>query len=132
MRKKLQHEIVTDTVSLETEARKQLTRAYDFEEVVNSAKGLDEKKRLLWKQIYKNAVDDRASAGILFTNAFSSMGQAATDHIAMGTTLVKYLEKMSKANQQLLELSSIISRDDEQNSQVDPDDIFRQIEGKDE
>ena len=132
MRKKLQHEIVTDTVSLEAEARKQLARTYDFEDVVNSAKGLDEKKRLLWKQIYKNAVDDRASAGILFTNAFSSMGQTSTDHMAMGTTLVKYLEKMSKANQQLLDLSSIISRDDEQNSQVDPDDIFRQIEGKDE
>ena len=104
---------------------------YDFEILLENSKDLDEKKRFLWKQIYRNAVDDRASAAALFNNAYASMGQTSTDHIAMGATLVKYLEKMSKSNQQLLDLSSLINKDEEQNSKIDPDDLFSKIEGKD-
>lgn len=116
-----------DVTSLAKEVEKQSVAMYDFEVLLDNTKGLDEKKCLLWKQIYRNAVDDRASAGSLFNNAYSSMGQASTDHLAMGATLVKYLEKMTKSNQQLLELSALISKDEEQNTRIDPDDIFRQI-----
>ena len=36
---------------------------YDFEVLLDKTKGLDDKKKILWKQIYTNAVNDRASAG---------------------------------------------------------------------
>lgn len=116
-----------DILSLEKEAEKQSSKMYDFEALLDETKDLDEKKRLLWKQIYRNAVEDRSSAGILFENAFKTMGQSSTDHISMGATLVKYLEKMSKSNQQLLELSELISRDEEKSTKIDPDDIFKRI-----
>lgn len=121
-----------DISSIAAEAEKQASAMYDFEVLLDETKGLDDKKRLLWKQIYRNAVDDRSSAATLFNNAFATMGQTATDHIAMGATLVKYLEKMSKSNQQLLELSSLISSEEEQSTKIDPEDLFNRIgEGND-
>lgn len=104
---------------------------YDFEVAVDSMKGLDEKKKILWKQIYKNAIDDRAYALTLFTSAFQTLEKTATDHIALNGALTKYLEKMSKSNQQLLELSDMVSRDGIEAGKYDPDDMYNQI-GKDD
>ena len=117
--------------SIVNEAEKQANAMYDFEVLLDESKGLDDKKRLLWKQIYRNATEDRSTAGSLFNSAYASMGQTSTDHLAMGATLVKYLEKMTKSNQQLLELSALISKDEEQNTKIDPDDIFKKIEDND-
>ena len=116
-----------DLTSIAKEAEKQASTMYDFETLLNDSKGLDEKKKLLWKQIYRNAVEDRSSAAVLFESAHKTMGQSSTDHISMGSTLTKYLEKMTKSNQQLLELSALISKDEEQAANIDPDDIFKRI-----
>ena len=122
----------TDISALEQEAKRQSNAMYDFEVLLDNVKGLDDKKRILWKQIYRNAVEDRSTAGSLFNGAYATLGQSAADHLAMGATLVKYLEKMSKSNQQLLDLSTLISRDEEQQTKIDPDDLFKQIEEKDD
>ena len=96
-------------------------------------KSLDSKKKILWKQIYKNAVDDRSSALMLFTEVYGTMAKTSTDHVALGSTLVKYLEKMSKSNQQLIDLSNLITRDETESSKFDTDDVFNQIgEAEDE
>ena len=121
---------LSDVDALAEEAKKQSAAMYDFEILLDETKNLDEKKKILWKQIYRNAVEDRSTASVLFENAFKTMGQSSTDHISMGSTLVKYLEKMSKSNQQLLELSALISKDEEDNSKIDPDDLFAKIEDK--
>lgn len=128
MRKKGQENINL----LAKEVEKQSASLYDFEVLLDNAKKIDEKQRLLWKQIYRNAVDDRSSAAVLFEKAYATMGNQSTDHIALGATLVRYLEKMSKSNQQLLELSSLITQGEEESMKINPDDIFRQIEGKNE
>ena len=120
----------TDMEQLAEEAERLSKPMYDFEVLLDEDKKLDKKKRVLWKQIYRNAVDDRSTANTLFTTAYAATGTTANDHILMGATLIKYLEKMSKSNQQLLELSSLISKDEEQDSKIDPDDIFKQIEDK--
>lgn len=117
-----------DIEALANEARSQSAAMYDFEVLLDETKGLDSKKKLLWKQIYKNAVDDRSAAAALFTGAYETLGQSSTDHIAMGATLVRYLEKMTKSNQQLLELSEHISKDTEQSTKIDPEDMFKRIE----
>jgi hypothetical protein len=121
----------TDIQALANEAKKASSTMYNFETLLDGTKGLDEKKCLLWKQIYRNAVEDRESASILFNSAYMTMGTGSTDHISMGATLVKYLEKMTKSNQQLLELSALISKDEEQQTNVDPDELFQRIGDKD-
>lgn len=124
--------IDTDANTLAKEAERMSSSMYDFEVLLDNSKNLDDKKRMLWKQIYRYAVEDRSTANTLFTGAYSTMGQASTDHLAMGSTLAKYLEKMSKSNQQLIELSALMTKDEEQNAKINPDDLFQQIEDKDE
>ena len=113
-----------------SEVDKQIDNLSNFEKEIQKLKGVEERKKILWQQIYRNAVDDRSGALMLFTEAYSCMGKSATDHVAMGGTLVKYLEKMTKSNQQLIDLSLLMSKDEEQSVNMDPDDLFREIEGE--
>lgn len=103
-------------------------RVSDFVVELEKMKSLDPKKRILWSQIYKNAIDERASAAMLFGEAYATMSSSAADHVSMGTTLVKYLERMSKANQQLLDLSASITQEEAENTKLDPEKIWAQIE----
>jgi predicted AAA+ superfamily ATPase len=115
-----------------SEVDRQIDSLSNFEIEIQKLKGVDERKKILWQQIYRNAVDDRSSASMLFTEAYGTMGKSATDHVAMGGVLVKYLEKMSKSNQQLIDLSLLMSKDEEQSVSMDPDDLFREIEAGNE
>lgn len=107
-------------------------KLYEFEEHLENTKGLDQKKKVLWKQIYRNAVQDRAYALSLYTELYQTMTNTSSDHMALGSTLTKYLEKASKSNQQLLDLSILISKDESDNSKYDPDSIFNKIEDSDD
>jgi len=40
----------------------------DFAELLDSLENLQDKKKLLWRQIYENALNDRESAALLFTD----------------------------------------------------------------
>ena len=80
-----------------------------------------------WKEIYENAVSDRENAYILFHEAYSNMMKSAAEHITVGPILNKYLERMNKANDQLLKLAELISKAEEQSTRLDPEDIFSQI-----
>ena len=101
-----------------------------FEKILSDIEGLDDRKMFLWLEIYNNAKNDRVCASALFSQAFSQLGGTAAEHVTMGPTLVKYLERMTKANDQLLSLVSLITREIEKQNSVDTDDIFTQIEGK--
>ena len=101
----------------------------EFEQILKSIDELDERKLFLWSEIYNNAKNDRVCASALFTQAFAQLGNSGTEHVTMGPTLVKYLERMNKANEQLLSLASLITKEIEQKNTVDANSIFEQIEG---
>ena len=98
-----------------------------FGDLLDSLSSIKDKKRMLWKEIYENAVTDRENAYILFHEVYSIMTQSAAEHISVGPILNKYLERMNKANDQLLKLAELISKAEEQNSKLDPEDIFSKI-----
>jgi len=100
----------------------------DFELELEKMKGLDGKKKILWSQIYTHALDDRNSALALFTEAYAQLGKTSEDHVILGGVLVKYLEKMTKSNQQLIDLSILISKDEEAAEQINSEDLFKEIE----
>ena len=87
----------------------------------------EDKKKALWREIYENAVSDRERASILFTEAYKTMGASTNDHATLGTTMTKYLERMCKSNDQILQLADIINKAEEQSSKIDPDDLFDKI-----
>lgn len=100
----------------------------DFEKQIAEMKDDDSPHARLWIEIYNNAVSDRTCASALFTQAFSLLGASAADHVSLGTTLVKYLERMSKSNEQLLSLSQLIEKDRSEEKTLSTKDIFSQIE----
>jgi len=97
----------------------------NFADLLESLSKTEDKKKLLWKEIYENALYDRTNAEILFTEAYSSMQQ--NEHITIGPILTKYLERMNRSNEQLLKLAELVSKAEEQSSRIDPDDIFSKI-----
>ena len=102
-------------------------KAKKFEEMLSELVSSEDKKKLLWKEIYENANLDRQNAHVLFVEAYTQMRTGLAEHVAIGSTLSKYLERMNKSNEQLLKLAEIIAKAELENAKIDPDDLFSQI-----
>jgi hypothetical protein len=100
----------------------------DFADLIDSIESIDDKRKFLWKEIYQNAVTDRENAHALFISLYQVMNGSSSEHLTVGATLTKYLERMSKANEQLLKLADII-RSSSEERKLTPDEIFDQISG---
>ena len=99
-----------------------------FSELLQKIEHADAKKKILWKEIYENANVDRQNAHVLFVEAYTTMSQGTTEHAVIGTTLTKYLERMNKANEQLLKLADLMSKSENDYSQINADELFSQIQ----
>ena len=98
-----------------------------FGDLLEDLTSTEEKKKALWREIYENAVSDRERASILFTDAFKSMGTTASEHVTLGSVMSKYLERMCKSNEQILNLASLIAKAEQADQRVNPDEIFSKI-----
>ena len=99
----------------------------DFGDLLASLEKLENKKKLLWKDIYENAITDRMNAYMLFTSAYTGMAQGTTEHMQLGPIMAKYIERMNKANDQLLKLADLIQREEDKQNSIDADDLFSKI-----
>ena len=98
-----------------------------FGNLLEGLESTEEKKKALWREIYENAVSDRERASILFTEAFKSMSGGSSDHATLGTVMSKYLERMCKSNDQILNLASLITKAEQTEAKVNPDELFSKI-----
>jgi len=98
-----------------------------FSELLEDLAATKDKKKALWKEIYENAISDRERASILFTEAFKTMSGSSSDHTAIGGTLTKYLERMCKSNDQILQLANLISKAESTDSKIDSEALFSKI-----
>ena len=101
-----------------------------FGDLLGSIESLEDKKKHLWKEIYENAIVDRMNAYMLFTDVYSCMTGDKADHVTLGPMMAKYIERMNKANDQLLKLAELIAKEEEKAAQIDPDNLFAQISGQ--
>ena len=101
-----------------------------FASILEELNATQDKKKLLWKEIYENAVVDRENAAMLFTDAWKNMQGGTTEHVSLGSTMSKYLERMCKSNEQILRLAELITKAEEQETRIDSDDLFAQIDNK--
>ncbi len=104
-------------------------RVEQFSDLLDGLKSTEEKKKLLWKEIYENALVDRENASMLFTDAWKHMKGGTSEHATLGSTMSKYLERMCKSNEQILRLAELIAKAEENETKINPDDIFSQIDG---
>lgn len=100
----------------------------DFAKVLQKIEHADAKKKMLWKEIYENAVLDRQNAHILFVEAYTTMATGTTEHATLGSTLSKYLERMNKSNDQMLKLAELITKSENEFNAINSDDLFSQIQ----
>ena len=84
---------------------------------------------MLWKEIYENSLDDREKAKMLFNDAYLTMTHDIPTHMNIGAIMSKYLERMSKSNDQILKLAELIAREEEKTEAISDDDIFSKING---
>lgn len=99
-----------------------------FSEVVDSISSLEDKRRILWKNIYANAVADRSNAYLCFSDLYLSVHGNSNEHAIHGITLTKYLERMSKANEQLIKLADLISKIKEADNYMESDDALDKVQ----
>ena len=96
-----------------------------FSDLLDSLNTAEDKKKMLWKEIYENAVNDRENAGILFTDALMQVKGNTANHNILGPVVAKYIERMSRANDQILKLAELIAN--EESKEVDMDSIYDKI-----
>jgi hypothetical protein len=99
----------------------------EFSDLLDSLENTEDKKKLLWKESYQNAVDDRESASLLLNDLLISIPGNSANHSTHGGLATKYLERMSKSNDQIIKLAELIAKEEEKESTVSPDDIFKSI-----
>lgn len=121
-KKSIDADIIDEQLNILKQTEKKIAH---FEDLLNSIEGMDDKKRLLWIEIYKNAVSDRESASILYTDTIMQLKGNTANHSILGPVVVKYIERMSRANDQLIKLAEIILK--EENRPIDTNSIFDQI-----
>lgn len=111
--------------------RNELKKKFDsFSGLLNSIESIEDKKKVLWKEIYENSVMDRENAFVMFMKLYQTVSNDSAQHAIHGTTITKYLERMNKANDQLLKLAELLQNAERKNESLDPDEIYRKLENK--
>mgnify|MGYP001436260702 FL=1 len=101
----------------------------NFADILDNIDSLEDKKKLLWKEIYENALEDREKSKMLFNDAYISMQGGVNEHMNIGAIMSKYIERMSKSNDQILKLAELIAKEEEKSETISEDEIFGKING---
>jgi len=101
----------------------------DFNALLDSMSTTEAKKKSLWKQIYQNALIDRRNAYVLFGDLYNMVAGDAANHGVHGINLSKYLERMSKANDQLIKLADLVDKESQEAEETmfSNDSLYDQI-----
>lgn len=99
----------------------------DFSALLESISTMDERKRKLWMLIYKNAVEDRMRALEQYQDLKTIVIGKSTEHAVHGKTIASFIERMSKANDQLLKLADLIEAAQANAEATDEDALYDNI-----
>ena len=99
----------------------------NFSDILDNIGTLENKKKMLWKEIYENALEDREKSKMMFNDAYISMQGGINEHMNIGAIMSKYIERMSKSNDQILKLAELIAKEEEKEETISDDDIFSKI-----
>lgn len=108
-------------------------RLKDFTELLESIEDVSDKKKQLWIEIYENAICDRQNSYVMFEKLVTIAEKKSSEHAVHGRTMATYIERMSKANDQLIRLAELIAKSEEGNNgekPIDPDEMFERINAK--
>lgn len=119
---------ITDPVDISDRTLQEKVK--DFSSLLKQIESVDDKKKQLWKEIYENAICDRQNAYLMFVKLVMIVQDKSTEHAIHGRSLSSYIERMSKANEQLIKLAELVAKAEASNDAIDPDDVFDKINSK--
>lgn len=119
-------DILSDQFAQE-QVEKQKKNIRDFTALLQKIEELDDKKKSLWIQIFENAITDRQNAYMMFMRMIAICENKSTEHAVHGRTITSYIEKMSRANDQLIKLAELVRRAEEKAEEIDPEELFGKI-----
>ena len=114
-------------IKKEEKIKKQEAKIKNFADLLDTLEKTEDKKKFLWKESYQNAIDDRESAHMLLIDLIKVSLNNSTNHLQFGTLMSKYLERMSKSNDQILKLAELIAKEQEATDIVSSDSIYDSI-----
>lgn len=120
------------TKEMDKQARDQMK---SFGALLNSLDKTLDKKKELWKLIFENAITDRKNAYLVFADLYVAVHARPAEHAIHGQTLSKYMERMSKATDQLLKLAELVAAAEDKvpadmDDRLSDDDIYSSIQKK--
>lgn len=116
-----------DKVVKDLDERTVEDRIKDFSSLLNQIESLNDKKRQLWLEIYENAISDRQNSYAMFFKLVRIVEDKSNEHAIHGKTIATYIERMSKANDQLIKLAELIAKADEANDEIDSNDMYERM-----
>jgi septal ring factor EnvC (AmiA/AmiB activator) len=115
-----------DYDSLKSKTTEQLQ---SFNDLLETLAPTEDKQKALWRQIYENAITDRMNAYIIWIDLYKEVANKPSEHAIHGQNLSRYLERMSKANDQLLKLVELVGDARKKDtSEVSEDAIYQEME----
>jgi hypothetical protein len=63
----------------------------------------------------------------MFVKLVMIVQDKSTEHAVHGRTISSYIERMSKANDQLIKLADLVSQAETTSETIDPDEVFNKI-----
>lgn len=108
-------------------------RLGEFIALLDGISSLDTKVKALWRQIYENAITDRKHANIAYVDLYIQCHSKPDMHAIHGPNLAKYLERMEKANGQLIKLAELVDKAREiadSDEESDTIDIYEKLQKK--
>lgn len=119
-----------DNEVVDLNKKSQEERVVDFTELLGTIEGVDVKMKQLWKEIYENAISDRQNAFVMFCKLSRIAEEKSTEHAVHARSMAQFIERMAKANDQLIKLTELISQADPSAKPIDPNEIFDAIQKK--
>lgn len=109
---------VLDSVEKKTE---------EFTEILTKIEYASPETKKLWREIYQNAFDDRSHAYLLFADLYRAVSNSPEGHNIHGKLMAAYLERMNKANDQLLKLAELIQNEGGGAGEIDAEALYDEL-----
>jgi len=99
----------------------------EFDKLLSTITDVDDRVKTLWIDVYRNATLDRMSAESLYTKLFILSHSNDNTHVECAPLITKYLERMHKSNEQLLQLADQVIAATKVETGNTAEDIYEQI-----
>lgn len=101
----------------------------EFRDLLRKIKYASNETKKIWTEIYENAVDDRTHAFLLFADLYKFVANNEKGHIDHGKQITMYIERMNKANDQLLKLAELVENAFHDDTEIDAGALYDEIGG---